>query len=93
MKKYCHIAIWLKEKIEQAKFKYSPIEKAFEKQIKTIEDQEINQTEALEALKPEENKEDLKSTEDIFPEEMRTNEIKNEIDEIKKSEEDWKYET
>ena len=26
--------------IEQAKFTYSPLEKAFEKQIKTIEDQE-----------------------------------------------------
>ena len=29
--------------IEQAKFTYSPLEKAFEKQIKTIEDQGKNQ--------------------------------------------------
>ena len=31
--------------IEQAKFSYSPLGKAFEKQIKTIEDQEIKQVE------------------------------------------------
>ena len=33
--------------IEQAKFTYSPLGKAFEKQIKTIEDQGQNQVEAL----------------------------------------------
>ena len=33
--------------IEQAKFIYSPLGKAFEKQIKTIEDQRIKQVEAL----------------------------------------------
>ena len=38
--------------IEPAKFTYSPLEKAFEKQRKTIENQGTNQTEAL---KPEEN--------------------------------------
>ena len=37
---------------EQAKFTYSPLGKAFEKQIKTIEDQRIKQFEALKALKP-----------------------------------------
>ena len=37
---------------EQAKFTYSPLGKAFEKQIKTIEDQRIKQVEALKALKP-----------------------------------------
>ena len=37
----------------------------------------------MKALKPEENQE-LKSIEGIFPKEMRTNKIKNEIDEIKK---------
>ena len=43
--------------IEQAKLTYSPLEKAFEKQRKTIEDRGIKQVEALKALKPEENKE------------------------------------
>ena len=40
--------------IEQAKFTYSPLEKAFDKQIKTIEDQGKKQVEALENLKPKE---------------------------------------
>ena len=34
--------------IEQAKFTYSPLGKAFKKQIKTIEDQSQKQVEALE---------------------------------------------
>ena len=34
--------------IEQAKFTYSPLRKAFEKQMKTIEDQEEKQIKALE---------------------------------------------
>ena len=38
--------------IEQAKFTYSPSEKAFEKQTKTIEDQGKKQVDALVALKP-----------------------------------------
>ena len=37
--------------IEQANFTYSPLGKAFEKQIKTIEDQGIKQVEALKSLK------------------------------------------
>ena len=37
--------------IEQAKFIYSPLGKAFEKQIKTIEDQGKKQVDALENLK------------------------------------------
>ena len=36
-----------KEMIEQAKFTYSPLDKAFEKQIKTIEDQGEKQTKAI----------------------------------------------
>ena len=36
--------------IEQAKFTYSPLGKAFEKQIKTIEDQGKKQVDALENL-------------------------------------------
>ena len=42
--------------IEQAKFTYSPLGKAFEKQIKTIEDQGNKQVEAFEILKPNETK-------------------------------------
>ena len=40
--------------IEQAKFTYSPLGKAFEKQIKTIEDQGQKQVDALENLKSKE---------------------------------------
>ena len=40
--------------IEQTKFTYSPLGKAFDKQIKTIEDQGKKQVEALKDLKPEE---------------------------------------
>ena len=73
--------------IEQAKFTYSPLGKAFEKQIKIIEYQVIKQFEALKALKTEENKEDIKSNKGIFTKGMRTKEIKNEIYEMEKSEE------
>ena len=72
---------------EQANFTYSPLGKAFEKEIKTIEDEGIKQVEALKALKSEENKEDIKSVEEIFPKVMRPNKIKNEIYEIGKWEE------
>ena len=83
--------------IEQATFTCSPLKKTLEKQRKTIEDQVIKQVEALKALKPEENQ-NLKSIEGLFPENRRTNEIKNEIDEIRKWEEkskrnDLKYKT
>ena len=47
--------------IEQAIFTYSPLDKDFEKQIKTIEDQDQNQVDALEILKP---KEQIRPTED-----------------------------
>ena len=40
--------------IEQAKFNYSPLGKAFEKHIKTIEDQGQKQVKTLEDLKPKE---------------------------------------
>ena len=83
--------------IEQANFTYSPLGKAFKTQIKTIEVQGIKQTEALKALKPEENQK-LETIEGLFPKNMRTNKIKNEIDEIRKWEEkieqkDLKYKT
>ena len=76
---------------EEAKFTYSPLGKSFEKEIKTIEDQGKKQV-----LKSEENKQDVKSIDGVFPKEMRTNEINNEIDEIKKWEQNIKrnkYET
>ena len=70
--------------IKQAKFTYLPLGKALEKQRKTIEDQVIKQVEALEPLKPEE---ELESIEGLFPKNMRTDETKNEICEIKNWEE------
>ena len=42
--------------IEKTKFTYSPLGKAFDKQIKTIEDQGKKQVDALEKLKPKEIK-------------------------------------
>ena len=42
--------------IEQTKFTYSPLGKAFDKQIKAIEDQGKKQVDALGKLKPEETK-------------------------------------
>ena len=54
--------------------------KAFEKQIKTIEDQGKKQVHALESLKP---KEQTKSIEEIFPEGCDTVEIKNKLNKIK----------
>ena len=66
--------------------------------MKTTEDRGIKQVDALKALKSEKNKQDIKSSGGIFSKDMRTNKIKNEIDEIKKWEEkikrkDLKYET
>ena len=49
--------------VEQARFSYSRVGKAFEKQIKIIGNQRRKQVEALEVLKPEKN---LKSIEGIF---------------------------
>ena len=65
--------------IEQANFTYSSLRKAFEKQIKTIKDQERQQIQGLEVLKLEEDQQNLIPIEGIFLKEMRTNEIKNEI--------------
>ena len=47
--------------IEQAKFTYSPLGKAFEKQIKTTEDQVKKQVDTLKNLRP---KEETKPIED-----------------------------
>ena len=59
--------------IEGAKFTYSPLGKAFEKQTKTIEDQGKNQIDALADLKPKKIKpKDIKPNEysDYFLDEM-----------------------
>ena len=56
------------QQIEQSKFAYSPFGKAFDKQIKTIEDQGKKQVDALNTLKSnnkiaiEKNTYDLKDT-------------------------------
>ena len=65
--------------IEQVKFIYSPLGKAFEKQIKTIEDQGKKQAEALNTLKP--NKQ--LTIEDVIPKNALNNdEAKKELDKI-----------
>ena len=48
--------------IEQRKFKYSPLGKAFGKQIKTIKDQGKKRVDALENLKPKEETKPIKDT-------------------------------
>ena len=62
--------------IKQAKFTYSPLGKAFEKQIETIEDQGKKQIDALESLKPEE---ETKPIEDKSNNQSRATTIFNEL--------------
>ena len=69
--------------IRQAKFTYSPLGKAFKKQIKTIQDQGEKQVKALGNLKP---KSKSKSIEEIFPEGYESVEIKNKVHKIKQYE-------
>ena len=66
--------------IEQAKFTYSPLGKAFEKQTKTIKDQGRKQIDALVALKP---KNDAKVKLDKTPS-ISNNYFKDRLNEIKK---------
>ena len=47
--------------IKQAKFTYSPLGEALEKQTKTVQDQGTKQVEALKVLKPTEQKQKTKS--------------------------------
>ena len=63
--------------IEQAKFIYSPLGKAFDKQIKAIEDQRTKQVEALKVLKPSEQKLTIK---DAIPEDQLNEEPKYELE-------------
>ena len=65
--------------IEQAKFTYSPLGKAFEKQIKTIEDQGKKQVDALNTLKSN----NQLTNEDPIPKNVLINdEAKKELDKI-----------
>ena len=69
--------------IEQARFTYSPLGKAFEKQIKTIEDQDKKQVEALNTLKSN----NQLTIEDVIPGNALSNdEAKKELDKIKEIE-------
>ena len=66
--------------IEQAKFAYSPLGKAFEKQIKTIEDQGRKQVDALNILKSNSQL----TIKDVIPNDALNNdESQKEIDKIK----------
>ena len=70
--------------IEQAKFTYSPLGKAFEKQIKTIEDQGEKQVKALNTLKSDNNK---LTIEDVIPKSVfANNEAEEEFNKIKEIE-------
>ena len=62
--------------IEQAKFPYSPLGKALDKQIKTIENQGKKQIDALESLKP---KEETKPIDDKSNNQSRATIIFNEL--------------
>ena len=73
VKKYYHLT--------NNKFTYSPLGKAFDKQIKTIEGQGEKQVKALEGLELK-----SKSTEGIFPKGYESFEIKSEVDKIKERE-------
>ena len=69
--------------IEQAKFTYFPLVKAFEKQIKTIEDQGEKQVKALNTLKSDNKK---LTIEDVIPKSaFIDDESKQELDKIKKN--------
>ena len=69
--------------IEQAKFTYSPLGKAFEKQIKTMKDERKKQVEALKDLNL---KDQPKSIEGIFPKRNQAEGIKDELSKIKRYE-------
>ena len=69
--------------IEQARFTYSPLGKAFEKQIKTIEDQGQKQVDALNTLKSDNQ---LKIEDVILKNALINDEAKKELDKIKEIE-------
>ena len=69
--------------IEQAKFTYSSLEKALEKERKTIEEQRKKQVEALEVLKPNMQKLTIK---DVIQENKLSKKAKKELNKIKEIE-------
>ena len=71
-----------KQIIEQPKFAYSPLGKAFEKQIKTIKDQGQKQVDALKSL--ESSDKQLPSMKDFISRERLNPEIIDEILEVNK---------
>ena len=73
--------------IEQAILTYSPLGKAFDKQIKTIEDQGKKQVYALNTLKSDDNNKLEIKNEDIIPESaFASDEAREDIDKILKIE-------
>ena len=69
--------------IEQARFTYSPLGKAFNKQIKTIEKQGKKQVDALNTLKSDNNKKLQLKNENIIPKSVfASDEAKEEINKI-----------
>ena len=56
--------------IEQAKFTYSPLGKAFEKQVKTTEDQGQKRVKPLILLEPKEPKEQLVNVNDDYEDKL-----------------------
>ena len=69
--------------IEQARFTDRPLGKAFEKQIKTIEDQGKKQVDALNTLKSN----NQLTIEDVIPNDtLNNNEAKKELDKVKEIE-------
>ena len=73
--------------IEQARFTYSPLGKAFEKQMETIKDQGKKRVDALNTLKSDNNKKIEIKNEDIIPESAFTSdEAKEELNKILKIE-------
>ena len=73
--------------IEQARFTYSPLVKAFDKQIKTIKDQGKKQVDVLNTLKSDNNKKLQIKNEEIIPESaFAIDEAKKEINKISKIE-------
>ena len=78
--------------IEQARFTYSPLGKAFDKQIKTIEDQGKKQVDALNTLKSDNNKKlEIKNEDIILESTFASDEAREEINKILKIEKnvDW----
>ena len=76
VKIYCHQS----RIIEQANFTYSPLSKAFEKQIKAIKEQGKKQVEALKPITQ------ILTIKDTIPEKTLSEEAKNELNKIKEIE-------